>query len=245
MSRRTQSDLLMILKKNADHPVMKLTRFSALTILITASAFASDSERRIDHAASAFQELMRTPDKGIPRDLLERANCIIIIPGLKKGAFGFGGKYGRGFAACRRASGWGAPASVRIEGASFGFQIGGSSTDVFMLVMNSSGMKRLVADKFTLGGEAAAAAGPVGRESSANTDVLMTAEILSWSRSRGVFAGISLEGATIRPDGSENERLYGKRVTNKEIIEGSVRAPRSAHALTATLNQYANRQRHT
>src|SRR5262252_6602875 len=112
---------------------MKLTRFSALTILITAPAFASDSERRIDHAASAFQELMRTPDQGIPRDLLERANCIIIIPGLKKGAFGFGGKYGRGFAICRGRGGWGAPAGIRIEGASFGLQLGGSSTDVFML----------------------------------------------------------------------------------------------------------------
>src|SRR5215469_18172991 len=212
---------------------------------LMAASMSANSDQRIARSASAFQELMHTPDRGIPKDLLERASCIVIIPGLKKGAFGFGGKYGRGFAACRRASGWGAPASVRIEGASFGFQIGGSSTDVFMLVMNSSGMKRLVADKFTLGGEAAAAAGPVGRESSANRDVLMTAEILSWSRSRGVFAGISLEGATIRPDGSEHERLYGKHVTNKEIIEGSVRAPRMAHALTATLNQYANRQRHT
>jgi lipid-binding SYLF domain-containing protein len=224
---------------------MRLIRCTSLVLLITASTFGSDSEKRIDHAASAFQQLMRTPDKGIPRDLLERANCIIIIPGLKKGAFGFGGKYGRGFATCRRGSAWGAPAGVRIEGASIGFQIGGSSTDVFMLVMNANGMKRLGSDKFTLGGEAVAAAGPVGRETSANTDVLMTAEILTWSRSRGVFAGISLEGATLRPDGSENERLYGKRVSNKEIIGGSVRAPRSAYVLTSALNQYASRQRHT
>jgi lipid-binding SYLF domain-containing protein len=225
--------------------MMKLLRFTGFALLTVASTFGSDSEQRIDQAASAFQELMRTPDKGIPRDLLERANCVIIIPGMKKGAFGFGGKYGRGFATCRGRTGWGAPAGVRIEGASFGFQIGGSSTDVFMLVMNEKGMKRLIADKFTLGGEAAAAAGPVGRETSANTDVFLTAEILTWSRSRGVFAGISLEGATIRPDGSENERLYGKRVTNKEIIADGVRAPRSAHALTSVLNQYANRQRHT
>jgi SH3 domain-containing YSC84-like protein 1 len=118
-----------------------------------ASTFGSDSEQRINHAASAFQELTHTPDKGIPRDLLERANCIIIIPGMKKGAFGFGGKYGRGFASCRGRDG-GAPASVRIEAASFGLQIGASSTDVFMLVMNANGMKRLTADKFTLGGEA-------------------------------------------------------------------------------------------
>ncbi len=224
---------------------MKLMRLAVFTILITVSALGSDSEDRINHAAAAFRELMRTPDKGIPRDLLERANCIVIVPGLKKGAFGFGGKYGRGFAACRGRGDWGAPAGIRIEGASFGFQIGGSSTDVFMLVMNENGMKRLVSDKFTLGGEAAAAAGPVGRETSANTDILMTAEILTWSRSRGVFAGISLEGATIRPDSAENEKLYGKHVTNKQIVGGSVRAPRSARALTSALNQYASRQRRT
>jgi len=224
---------------------MNLIRLTAFAILIATSTSGSDSEKRIDAAASAFQELMRTADRGIPRDFLERANCIVIIPGMKKGAFGFGGKYGRGFAACRGRAGWSAPAGVRIEGASIGFQIGGSSTDVFMLVMNSKGMKRLTADKFTLGGEAAAAAGPVGREASANTDVLMTAEILTWSRSRGVFAGISLEGATLRPDGGENERLYGRRITNKEIITGTVPSPRSARALTSVLNQYANRQRRT
>jgi lipid-binding SYLF domain-containing protein len=122
----------------------------------------------------------------------------------------------------------GAPAGIRIEGASFGPQLGGSSTDVFMLVMNEKGMTRLLADKFTLGGEVAAAAGPVGRQTSANTDVLMSAEILTWSRSRGVFAGLSLEGATLRPDGGENENLYGKRVSNKDIITGKVRAPQSA-----------------
>ena len=225
--------------------MMKLIRLLSFALLMAESTLASDSDQRIDHAASAFQELMRTPDKGIPRDLLERATCIIIIPGMKKGAFGFGGKYGRGFAVCRVRTGWGAPAGVRIEGASFGLQIGGSSTDVFMLVMNPKGMNRLIADKFTLGGEAAAAAGPVGRETSANTDVLMSAEILTWSRSRGVFVGLSLEGATVRPDSGENERLYGKRVSNKEIIAGEVRVPRSARTLTSALNQYASRQRHT
>jgi SH3 domain-containing YSC84-like protein 1 len=224
---------------------MKLIRLTSFALLTSASTLASDSEQRIDHAASAFQELMRTPDKGIPRDLLERASCIVIIPGMKKGAFAFGGKYGRGFAACRGRTGWGAPAGVRIEGASFGLQIGGSSTDVFMLVMNAKGMNRLIADKFTLGGELAAAAGPVGRETSVNADVLMTAEILTWSRSRGVFAGISLEGATLRPDGGENERLYGKHVSNKEIITGGIGVPRSARTLTSALNQYASRQRHS
>jgi SH3 domain-containing YSC84-like protein 1 len=232
----------MVLRGSADHQEMKLTRLATFAILIAVPSFASDSGQRIAHAASAFRELMGTPDKGIPRDLLDRANCIVIIPGLKKGAFGFGGKYGRGFAACRGQAGWSAPASVRVEGASFGFQIGGSSTDVFMLVMNANGMKRLVSDKFTLGGEAAAAAGPVGRQTSANTDILMTAEILTWSRSRGIFAGLSLEGATIRPDDNENFRLYGKHVTNREIIAGNIGTPRSAQPFTAVLNQYANRR---
>ncbi len=209
--------------------------------LVTAS-MSANSDQRIERAASAFQELMHTPDKGIPHDLLERANCVVIIPGLKKGAFGFGGKYGRGFAVCRGRSGWGAPAGIRIEGASFGLQVGGSSTDVFMLVMNEKGMTRLLMDKFTLGGEVAAAAGPIGRQTSANTDVLMSAEILTWSRSRGVFAGLSLEGATLRADSSENENLYGKRISNREIISGKVRAPQSARALSSVLTRYANKR---
>jgi lipid-binding SYLF domain-containing protein len=225
--------------ENTDYPVMKSI---GLIAPFMAASLLAGSDQRIQHAASAFQELMHTPDKGIPHDLLERAKCIVIIPGLKKGAFGFGGKYGRGFTVCRRQGGWGAPAGIRIEGASFGLQLGGSSTDVFMLVMNEKGMNRLLADKFTLGGEVAAAAGPVGRETSANTDVLMSAEILTWSRSRGVFAGLSLEGATLRPDSSENERLYGKHVSNKEIITGKMRAPQSARGLTSLLTQYANKR---
>ncbi|MBV9574836.1 MAG: OmpA family protein [Acidobacteriales bacterium] len=182
---------------------------------------------------------MNTPDKGIPTDLFEKAQCIVIVPGLKKGAFGWGGKYGRGFASCRHGDrGWGAPAGIRIEGGSFGFQIGGSSTDVVMLVMNESGMNRLLADKFTLGGQAAAVAGPVGRETSANTDVLATAEILSWSRSHGLFAGVSLEGATLRPDGDENEKLYEKAMTNKEILQGGVQTPHAARMLICELDEF-------
>ena len=209
---------------------------------LMAVSMSANSDQRIARAATALQELMHTPDKGIPHDLLERANCVIIIPGLKKGAFGFGGKYGRGFTICRVHGGWGAPAGIRIEGASFGLQIGGSSTDVFMLVMNERGVSRLLTNKFTLGGEAAAAAGPVGRQTSANTDVLMSAEILTWSRSKGIFAGLSLEGATLRPDSSENKNLYGKRVSNKDIITGKVRVPQSAHALTSVLTQYASKR---
>ena len=229
----------MLPLKNVDYSGMKSIM---LICPLVAASMSANSDQRIERAASAFQELMHTPDKGIPHDLLERANCLVIIPGLKKGAFGFGGKYGRGFAICRGRSGWGAPAGIRIEGASFGLQLGGSSTDVFMLVMNEKGMTRLLMDKFTLGGEVAAAAGPIGRQTSANTDVLMSAEILTWSRSRGVFAGLSLEGATLRADSSENENLYGKRISNREIISGKVRAPQSARALSSVLTRYANKR---
>lgn len=201
---------------------------------------AETPDKRLRSAAESFLEVMKVPEKGIPRDLLDKAECVVLIPGLKKGAFLVGGKYGRGFVSCRRRSErWGPPAGVRIEGGSYGFQIGGSSTDVFMLVMNENGMKRLLSDKFTIGGEAAAAAGPVGRNTSANTDVLLRAEILSWSRSRGLFAGLSLEGATMRPDSDVNRELYGRELSNQEILQGEVRTPPAARVLIAALNRYS------
>jgi lipid-binding SYLF domain-containing protein len=180
-------------------------------------------------------------DKGIPQDLLQKAQCVVVVPGLKKVAFIGGGKYGRGYASCLTKKGWSAPAAVRIEGGSFGLQLGGSSTDVIMLVLNDGGMQKLLSDKFTLGGEAAAAAGPVGRNTSANTDVLMTAEILSWSRSRGVFAGISLEGATLRQDEDENAALYGKPLTNKEILTGMAKRPTTAGTFLAQLQRFSGK----
>jgi len=195
--------------------------------------------RRLQNAADSFHEIMAIPDKGIPRDLFDKSQCVIIIPSLKKGAFIWGGKYGRGYASCRQADrSWGPPAAVGIEGGSFGFQLGGSSTDVIMLVMNETGMRHLLSNKFTLGGEAAAAAGPVGRNTSANTDILATAGILSWSRSRGLFAGISLEGATLHADGNENLKLYGKPVSNRDILIGEVSPALSANALTCALDEY-------
>jgi lipid-binding SYLF domain-containing protein len=216
--------------------------FSYVAALVASSSLLAQevtADKRLQNAAEAFREVMATPDKGIPRDLMDRAQCVIIVPGLLKGAFGVGGEYGRGFASCRRCGhDWSAPAAVAIEGGSFGFQLGGSSTDLFMLVMKRSGMNRLLGDKFTLGGQAEAAAGPVGRETSANTDILMTAEMLSWSRSRGLFAGVSLQGTTLRPDGKENRKLYGRDVTNKEILESAVPAPRAAHPLMAVLDHY-------
>ncbi|MGC2065025.1 MAG: YSC84-related protein [Candidatus Acidiferrales bacterium] len=212
---------------------------------IAGAARASDSEetpdQRLQNAHASFHEMMDAPDKGIPLDLFNKAECIVIIPGVKKAAFIFGGKYGRGFVSCRRGDSrrFGAPAAIRIEGGSYGLQIGGSSTDVFMLIMNERGMNRLLADKFTIGGEAAAAAGPVGRNTSADTDVLLHAEILTWSRSRGVFAGLSLEGSTLRPDASENQKLYGRDISNQEILEGDVTVPPAGRQLIVTLNRYS------
>mgnify|MGYP003329189103 CR=1 FL=1 len=187
---------------------------------------------RLEEAGVVLQEIMDTKDKAIPQDLLDRAECAIVVPGVKSGAFIIGGKYGRGFVTCRKSGGgWSAPGSVKVEGGSVGFQIGGSETDVVMLVMNERGAKRLFEkSKFTVGAEAMAAGGPVGRTSSAETDATMRAEILSWSRSRGLFAGVSLKGATMREDTDANEGLYGaKKLKNIDIVMGGKQpAPASA-----------------
>ena len=197
-------------------------------------------DSRLTNAAAVVNEMTGMPDKGIPRDLLEKAQCIVVIPGLKKAALGIGGQYGRGFASCKKAGdGWGSPAAVRMEGGSVGLQLGGQSTDVIMLVMNRRGMDKLMSDKFTVGVDTSAAAGPVGRDARADTDAMMHAEILAYSRSRGAFAGLSLQGATLRPDNDENKKLYGKAVNNKEILEGNVPAPPAAMVLTSALNRSA------
>ena len=204
------------------------------------------TNERLDDSASLFSEVMGTPDKAIPQSLLDKAFCIVLVPGLKKGGFVFAGKYGRGFALCRHgnSNGWGAPAAIRIEGGSFGLQIGVSSSDVILLVMNERGMKRLTTSKFTIGGEATAAAGPVGRDATAQTDALLTAEILSWSRSRGLFAGISLDGSTLRNDIDENEAMYGQRWDNKQILTSGAQPPAGASKLIAELNKYSPRETH-
>ena len=200
-------------------------------------------DERLDDAASLFSEIMAAPDKGIPQDLLNKSQCIVLVPGLKKGALVFGGKYGRGFAMCRRSGeGWGPPAAIRIEGGSFGLQIGFSSSDVILLVMNERGMKHLMTDKFTIGADATAAIGPVGRNATAQTDAMMTAEILSWSRSKGAFAGASLDGATMRNDQDANEAMYGKRWTSKHILGSGATAPESAGKVIAALNKYSPRK---
>jgi len=201
---------------------------------------------RLDDAASMFSEIMSTPDKTIPQDLLNKSHCIILVPGLKKGGFVVAAKFGRGFAVCRGADGqgWGAPGAVRVEGGSVGLQIGVSSTDLVLLVMNERGMKRLLTTKFTLGGDASVAAGPVGRDATAQTDALMTAEILSWSRSHGVFAGVSLDGSTLRNDIDVNAELYGQRWENRQILQSGLKPPAGARKLIGALDKYSPRETH-
>jgi lipid-binding SYLF domain-containing protein len=209
---------------------------------MTTAALAADREvkvaDRLDASADTLTDMMRASDRGIPHDLMEKAKCVVVIPGMKKAGFIFGAKYGSGFAVCRRAgnAGWSAPAAMIVEGGSVGFQIGLSETDVVLLVMNDGGMKHLLSDKFTLGGDASAAAGPIGRTASAETDAMMNAEMLAYSRSRGLFAGISLEGATLRPDGSADRELYKRDVTNHEILQGDFKTPVVAIKFERALN---------
>ena len=210
---------------------------------MSAVAFAADREvkveDRLDASADALTDMMRAADKGIPQDLINKAKCVVVVPGMKKAGFIFGAKYGSGFAVCREhgGMGWSAPAAMRVEGGSVGFQIGLSETDVVLLVMNDGGMRHLLSDKFTLGGEATAAAGPVGRDAAAETDAMMHAEMLSYSRSHGLFAGISLEGATLRPDEDSNRELYGRDATNREILSGDFKTPAIADRFEHALNR--------
>jgi lipid-binding SYLF domain-containing protein len=221
------------------------------TTLATAVALtpllAADTEpaQRLNTAAAVLSEIMASPDKGIPQDLLQKAHCIVIVPELKTAGFVFGGKYGKGYLSCRKTggAGWSAPGTVRIEGGSVGFQIGASSTDVIMLVMNQRGVDKLLSNEFTLGAEASVAAGPVGRTATAQTDAQMRAEILSWSRSQGLFAGVALEGATLRQDLDDNATLYGKPLANRDIVTKGVTAPAAAAKLIALLNRYSARER--
>lgn len=223
-------------------------RTLALTVSLFSSTllFAADTAHmRLSDATNVFKQIMAAPDKGIPLDLLEKAHCIVIVPGMKQAALGIGGKFGRGYAACRQnGANWVGPAAIRAEGGSVGLQIGASDTDVVMLVMNDRGMGRLLEGEFTLGGESTVAAGPVGRHASALTDVRTAAEILSWSRSKGLFAGIALHGATLRPDNEVNQELYGTKITIKEILTMTGERPAAAGmmgSLTGALNRYSPR----
>jgi len=221
---------------------MKRVFLSALMVLpLFADKDIDEHSKRIHESATVLGEIMRADDKGIPQDLMEKAQCVGVVPNLKRAGFIVGGKYGKGVLTCRNesATGWSAPSTIRIEGGSIGFQIGAGETDVVFVVMNQRGVTKLLEDKFTLGGDASVMAGPVGRSAEARTDAMMHAEILSWSRSRGVFAGVSLEGATLRPDNDDNEKIYHKAVTQKELLRGHVTPPASANDLYTELNRYA------
>ncbi|MCU1263070.1 MAG: hypothetical protein JWO80_5955 [Bryobacterales bacterium] len=227
-------------------------RILALTVMaataLTNSIYAaSDMEavtKRLAAASETLNEMLQADDKGVPRELLESAQCVVVIPNSKKAGFIVGAKYGKGFAVCRKPGGrgWTGPAAVRMEGGSFGLQIGASETDYILIVKNASGMRKLLEDKFTIGAGAEATAGPVGRDLSAQTDAQLRAEILSYSRSRGAFAGVTLTGSTLRPDNEDNAALYGRPVTNKEILTGTVEPPPAAAAFMSTLSKYSMRK---
>ncbi len=220
---------------------MKPLTICLLVAVTTLGAADKKNKNRLEDAASVFEEIMSMKDKSIPQDLLDKSACTVVVPGMKKAGFILAGKYGKGYISCRHKSGtgWSAPGAVRVEGGSVGFQIGGSETDIVLLVMNERGAEKLLSSKFTLGGEGSVAAGPVGRDSSAQTDAQMRAEILSYSRSRGVFAGISLTGSTLRQDLDDNEEVYGKRLENREIVLGTIEPPTAAKRLISLLNKYS------
>jgi SH3 domain-containing YSC84-like protein 1 len=211
--------------------------------LATTAWAANEDSRRLQAAGQVIDEIMQTPDKGIPSNLFQKAHCVVVIPSMKKAGFIFSGKYGRGFAVCRKAGGgWTDPAGMRIEGGGFGLQAGGSATDVVLLVMSKKGADGLLASKFTLGGEASVAAGPVGRDASAQTDASMRADILSWSRSRGLFGGLSLQGGTLRPDDDANRGLYGEKISSKDILTGTMDKPLTPDLYVDKVEQYGGKQ---
>jgi lipid-binding SYLF domain-containing protein len=217
--------------------------FTSLASALLAANDNDQENQRLKSSADVLQEVMGAPDKSIPNDLFHKAYCVIVIPNMKKAGFVFSGKYGRGYASCRADDHWSAPAAMRIEGGGVGFQIGASDTDIVMLVMSKKGMNGILSSKFTLGGEATVAAGPVGRDAAAQTDATMHADILSWSRSKGIFAGVSLEGATLRPDEDADKALYGQKVDSSEVLTGKVQDPVSPDPLTHELAEYGGASR--
>ena len=223
-------------KRSFVAPVLAVLLLVVSTVAVAFSR--SDSVKRLQRATEVFSEIMKTPDKGIPEDLLDKCECVGIVPGLKKGGLGLGGKYGKGVLMCRKPDrSWTAPSFITIEGGSVGFQIGFTQIDVVMLMMNRKGVEKLIGDKFTVGADASAAAGPVGRQTAAQTNIRLDAEILTYSRAKGLFAGVSLDGATLRQDKDDNRDFYGKDVDARKIlIEGTVAMPAEARPLASALS---------
>ncbi len=220
----------------------KLWMFAVLLFLVQLPAYSQEKEQdRLKESATVLQEILGMPDN-VPQDLLDRAECMIVFPSVKKVAIGIGGSYGRGALVCRSGKDftgpWSAPAMFALEGGSFGLQLGAQATDYLLLVMNPQGAESIMGSKVKLGADASAAAGPKGRTAAAATDIVMKAEILSYSRARGLFAGISLEGSTLRSDGDANKNLYGKELSARQIVrEGAVKTPAAGQALVNLLNK--------
>jgi lipid-binding SYLF domain-containing protein len=217
----------------------------ALQPLLVPAAVADDKKdtseevRRMDAAATVLNEVMGTPDKGIPQEILESAKCVAVVPSMLKGGFVVAANYGKGVATCRTATGWSAPAPFKVAGGSVGFQIGGEAVDLVMLIMNDKGMRNLLNSKFKLGADASVAAGPVGRHAKGDTDWKMRAEVLSYSRARGVFAGVALSGAVITQDEDETRVLYGDKVSFEQILKGNIPAPAGSDTFLATVRKYS------
>jgi len=225
-----------------------LSTIGVLILMLTANtvlhaqANLQDESSQSDKAARVFREIMDTPDKGIPQDLLEKAECVAVFPSVIQAGFIVGGRGGRGVASCRTTLGWSAPAFFTLGGGSVGFQIGAQSTDFVMLFMNTDGLNSLLSNEFTLGGDASVAAGPVGRQAGASTDLKLTAKILSYSRSKGLFAGLELKGVVIKPDTDDMREVYGKGVTAKDVLkDNKVTAPLTVRAFPAALGNYSSR----
>ena len=225
----------------------KLTALSVLLAAMSCALYAKDHDdkttseelKRIDSAANVLEEIMGAPDKGIPKDVMESAKCVAVVPSMIKGGFIVGARYGKGVATCRTPKGWSAPAPITIAGGSWGLQFGGEAVDLVMLIMNDRGMEHLLASKFKLGAEGSVAAGPVGRQAEATTDWKMKSEVLSYSRSRGIFAGLELNGAVIKQDDDDTRTLYGKDVSFKSILTGEVPPPEGSQHFLATVRKYS------
>ena len=225
----------------------KLTALSVLLAAMSCALYAKDHDdkttseelKRIDSAANVLEEIMGAPDKGIPKEVMESAKCVAVVPSMIKGGFIVGARYGKGVATCRTPKGWSAPAPITIAGGSWGLQFGGEAVDLVMLIMNDRGMEHLLASKFKLGAEGSVAAGPVGRQAEATTDWKMKSEVLSYSRSRGIFAGLELNGAVIKQDDDDTRTLYGKDVSFKSILTGEVPPPEGSQHFLATVRKYS------
>jgi len=209
------------------------------TTLFAADEKESKAEDRLKGAAEVLDEIQSAPDQGIPEEVLASAECVAVVPSMLKGGFIVGARYGRGVASCRTPKGWSAPAFFVVEGGSFGLQIGGQAVDLVMLIMNENGMKNLLSSKFKLGADASVAAGPVGRHASADTDWKLRAQVLTYSRARGVFAGLELNGAVIKQDKSSTREFYGRMVPSKTSLTGTIEAPANAYPFLSTLAEWA------